>query len=240
MQKWRIAPCAVAALTLLCLGGTASGPPAASAHYRAAHNNWYFYGTVYHDSKLVKNRSKNDPLSIYFGGGQWKGSGQAACEFGYTASPGCVVTEVNVDWSQMINDSGVCNTNAYVVYRDLHGGRQFVSRAVALKTDPNGCGTEYHIRFWSDHAHASQTGYPNDQFTLGAIHHEHRGSDLGHIIDKPWDDVRVHAVKKMRQACTYRHWHVHPGAVGKFQGFSNSGVISRISLQQRADTCSGA
>ena len=57
-----------------------------------------------------------------------------------------------------------------------------------------------------------------------------------------WDDARVNFYKQMTgrgngtgfdKYCGERHWRVHPGAAGTFQGRDSTGMISRISMTSR-------
>jgi hypothetical protein len=144
------------------------------------------------------------------------------------------------DWQGMDGANKLCDTNAFLIFRDFHGKREFVSKSGrSFNTGGRKCAVQYHARFYDDHKHQEQTGNGHgrqDQWTLVGVHHESRGvkdDDFGHEIDMPWDDVRVHALKNLRERCQVRRWHVHPTAAGKFQGYENSGMISRISLSTR-------
>jgi hypothetical protein len=244
-RNWRVLPTCMRAsarllLALVIVAVGALGMPAdSSSHYRSAKKGWYFYGTLYHDRALVEDRSQNDPMSLIFGGGQWKGSGQPACGFGYDASPGCITTQITTHWEGMERMPRVCNSNAYVVYRDGSGRREFTSRDNGLSTSRT-CGRQFHIRLYSDHVHADLNPHHgrDNRWTLAGVHRERKGD---HRIIMDWDDARVITVKRMsRRACNIRHWHVHPGAAGKYQNFKTSGMMSQIALSQKSDGCKGS
>ena len=46
-----------------------------------------------------------------------------------------------------------------------------------------------------------------------------------------WDDARVIFFKRVGiNWCGKRRWRVHPQAIGKWSGFENSGMLSRIPI----------
>jgi hypothetical protein len=159
-------------------------------------------------------------------------------------SPGCVFTEINIDWHAprnpgegMTRPAPLCNTGAYMVFRDMHGRHDFVQHDTALQTRCYS-GPDYHIRLWSDHKHQEQTGDAHgrqDQWVAGGIHHERRAKNHHHHIDMDWDAVRFHMVKSLASDCHSRRWKVHPGAVDTFQKFDNTGVVARITVQREGD-----
>jgi hypothetical protein len=101
-------------------------------------------------------------------------------------------------------------------------------------------GNQYHGRFWSDYLYSIISPHPYQQWVVGSIHHDHLAlSKVQHELDVPWDLARVVFLKAMHVHCQYRIWHVNPGAKMTYQGFPNSGRISRIS-KQTARPCNGA
>jgi hypothetical protein len=145
---------------------------------------------------------------------------------------------------------------AYMGFRDMHGNHQLVDPSQELYSarpagfDP--CPAGYHIRLWSDATHTQQTGAAHGdpgQWQAAGIHHEHRVGGA-HKLDMPWDDVRVNFYKQMtgigngtgfQKYCGSRRWKIHPGAIGRYQMYPNSGYLSRISTtpRQPGGSCAG-
>jgi hypothetical protein len=199
--------------------------------------DWFFFGAIYHGN------TRSDPVNVVFKGGtdingyfpdcDGRGSGNS----GYT--PACVRSLLETDWPDMHKAPALCDTKASLVFRrptvrSEHDG--------ALNTGGPFCSTEFHIRNWNDAPHADLgTGHgATNQWVVSAIHHERRGDDEDHHIDKDWTTVRSFLVKQMAEQCSRRRWAYHPGADRNYQGHENDGVIARISRSQVAWGLGGA
>jgi hypothetical protein len=232
-----------ARITLTLAAAAAICPPTSGAGvYTNNGRDWYFYGATYHNHFGDSTRRRSDPVSFVMYGGRQ--GGNPACtgnDFEPEINYLCQYNTWTSAWPAM--HKSICSrdplSDAFMRFRDMHGKRDFVEAQVQFYTarphTVDRCPAGYHVRWWSDEKHSEQTGHKKFSWWAGAIHHEHR-SDGDHVLDMPWDDVRVNAWKQYRKSyCAYRHYKVHPGAVGKFGKYENSGMISRFSINRKSD-----
>lgn len=100
------------------------------------------------------------------------------------------------------------------------------------------CRTRYHIRMWSDALGNETHAQERDTWVVGDMHHERiRGASVkdscapifavcpkvklqGHYIDKPWEEVELATITKMRRAAR-TSGHLDPRGQGANQGHCN-------------------
>jgi hypothetical protein len=246
-------------LTAVALIALAAPVGVAQAHIQDSAGVWYFYGVLSeHQGEVAPGTG--DPVNIIFYGGA--PHGDAACQEMTTVSYNqlCVFNHVTAAFPAMHHS--ICSKehllpgfDTYMGFRDLENGPTQWVQAVHengqqfYSSPPHGidpCPAGYHMRLWTDHVHADQTGSAHgqeDQWEIGGIHHERRQGGGKHRLDMDWDDVRVNFYKQMTgrgngtgtdKFCGDRHWRIDTQAIGKFQKFDNTGMISRISMTSRS------
>jgi hypothetical protein len=199
--------------------------------------DWFFFGAIY------EGNTRSDPVNVVFKGGRNINGNFPTCDGngGSNAglTPACVRDLIRDGWSDMHPAPSYCDTDALLVFRrppvrSQHNG--------ALNTGGTFCSTEFHIRNWNDAPHADlSSGHgASNQWVVGAIHHERRGQDENHHIDKDWTTVRSYLVTQLAEQCSRRRWAYHPGADRNYQGHENDGIIARISRSRVAWALGGA
>jgi hypothetical protein len=199
--------------------------------------DWFFYGAIYHGN------TRTDPVNVVFKGGKNINGNFPGCDGDGQANEGltptCAKQLMEADWPDMHKAPAICDTDASLIFRrpvarSQHNG--------ALNSGGTFCSTEFHIRNWDDSPHASlSSGHGKyNQWVVGGLHHERRGSDLDHHIDKDWTSVRAFMRTQMAEQCSRRRWAYHPGADQNYQRHENDGIVLRISRSRVAWGLGGA
>lgn len=238
----------ISRISLLCVALMWLSASPAHAHVTANKegNRWYLDGQTYGDDQAQRI---SDPVDMLF----FRGTTPAATFFANAAN-------INDAFAQHWTGPGRMSSTAkctkfsgdqFMKFRSFRS-RNGADRTIVRNRDfqqLNGssvsfrsCSDEYHIRWWLDDSHAS-IAQGNDahgstgQWSIGAAHHEDRGTFNGHHIDQPWDQVRDSVLRNMRYYCSRRHFKYHAGSYGPFQGYSHDGYIAALSLKPRSNSC---
>ncbi len=123
-----------------------------------------------------------------------------------------------------------CLSQDFLTFRWAGTAAQTVPDSFTGSTSGTCLFNQYHGRFWSDSVHGFQSGQGYENWVVGSVHHDHFVIHRAHHhLDVPWDLARVVFIHAMHRHCSQRIWHVNLGARMTYQGFINSGRISRIS-----------
>ena len=206
---------------------------------------WFNFGHLYSGSS--PGSKVDDPLNLVFAGGTYEGNRNV-----HAGTVGLALEDNwNPKYESRMRKEAVCGDSLYTIWRHAAGRgerkpgspgstgiKQDLERSA---THPN-CDDQFHIRGYEDGPHWKHTASHGrrDQYLLAGIHHEQRKGTFGHRPDRDWDKVRIQAVKAMARHCSYRHYAYHPATDRPYKRYTNSGLLSRISLRRAADGCEGA
>jgi len=223
--------------------------PAAAAHVKTNEGRWLLSGSTYsgmdQDDEPPRQENRTDPVSV-----MWRGGNHD-----YTI--GHVVNHTHQHWRdrripdrfpngrfmEQRRDNPLCRDAQFIFMRqsgDANDGD--FSPSQSYMSTNGACTNQYHIRLWNDDVHGGFFGSNHfGEFVVSPIHHE-TTTEGGHEIDLEFDHARRIYYLEMAPHCKKRRWAVHPESDGwrYSDGVPYTGIITKISMRHRSDTCNGA